>query len=303
MTGARARRRRRGGDGGADLAGRRTARGRRSRWRPAPATTSAGRRGPPRRPGAVRAGHRARPRPPRRAGQPGRPRRCVVPPARVGVLSTGDELVAGAGPAAARARSATATGPCCWPWCARAGCVPVDLGTAPDDEAAITAAVQRGVAGCDALLTSGGVSVGDFDYVKAVLDRLGRHALVAGGGEAGQAAGLRHGAAGRRCSGCRATRCRRMVSFELFARPALRQMMGHRDLFRPEVPAVADERPAPAARRQAPPRAGGGRARRRRPLARALRRAARGRTCCGPWPWPTPWPCSPTATAWPLAAP
>jgi molybdopterin molybdotransferase len=32
-----------------------------------------------------------------------------------------------------------------------------------------------------------------------------------------------------------------LVSFELFARPALRQMTGHRALFRPEVPAVADE--------------------------------------------------------------
>ena len=32
-----------------------------------------------------------------------------------------------------------------------------------------------------------------------------------------------------------------LVSFELFARPALRQMTGHRELFRPEVAAVADE--------------------------------------------------------------
>jgi molybdopterin molybdotransferase len=32
-----------------------------------------------------------------------------------------------------------------------------------------------------------------------------------------------------------------MVSYELFARPALRQMAGHRHLFRPEVDAVADE--------------------------------------------------------------
>jgi molybdopterin biosynthesis enzyme len=32
-----------------------------------------------------------------------------------------------------------------------------------------------------------------------------------------------------------------LVSFELFARPALRRMMGHRRVLRPEVPAIADE--------------------------------------------------------------
>jgi molybdopterin biosynthesis enzyme len=32
-----------------------------------------------------------------------------------------------------------------------------------------------------------------------------------------------------------------LVSFELFARPALRQMTGHLELFRPEVPAIAEE--------------------------------------------------------------
>ena len=42
-----------------------------------------------------------------------------------------------------------------------------------DDAAAVQAAIEGGLRSCDALLTSGGVSVGDYDYVKAVLDRLG----------------------------------------------------------------------------------------------------------------------------------
>jgi molybdopterin biosynthesis enzyme len=122
----------------------------------------------------------------------------------------------------------------------KAGCVPVDLGTAPDDEAAITAAIEQGVAGCDAILTSGGVSVGDFDYVKVVLDRLGdmHWWQVAVKPAKPLAFGTVRGVP---VFGLPGNPVSSMVSFELFARPALRQMMGHRQLFRPEPPAVADE--------------------------------------------------------------
>jgi molybdenum cofactor synthesis domain-containing protein len=122
----------------------------------------------------------------------------------------------------------------------QAGWTPVDLGTAPDDEAAITAAVERGVAECDAILTSGGVSVGDFDYVKVVLDRLGEmhwwQVAVR------PAKPLAFGTVGRTpVFGLPGNPVSSLVSFELFARPALRQMTGHTDLYRPEVAAVADE--------------------------------------------------------------
>lgn len=163
----------------------------------------------------------------------------VVPPARVGVLSTGDELVAGAGelqPGQIR----DSNRPMLLALVARAGCIPVDLGTVPDDEAAITAALERGVASCDAIVSSGGVSVGDFDYVKSVLDRIGdmhwwqvavRPAKPLAFGTVG----------GTPVFGLPGNPVSSLVSFELFARPALRQMTGHRELFRPEVLAVADE--------------------------------------------------------------
>ena len=67
----------------------------------------------------------------------------VVPPATVGVLSTGDELVSGPGdlrPGQIR----DSNRPMLLALSARAGCVPVDLGTAPDDELAITTAIERG---------------------------------------------------------------------------------------------------------------------------------------------------------------
>jgi molybdopterin molybdotransferase len=161
----------------------------------------------------------------------------VIPPARVGVLSTGDELATGdLRPGQIR----DSNRPMLLALVAQAGWTPVDLGTAPDDEAAITAAIERGVADCDAILTSGGVSVGDFDYVKVVLDRLGdmhwwqvavrpAKPLAFGTVRSIPVFGL----PGNPVSA--------LVSFELFARPALRQMTGHRELFRPELPAVADE--------------------------------------------------------------
>jgi len=56
---------------------------------------------------------------------------------------------------------------------ALSGCMAVDLGLIRDDEAAITAAITEGAATCDAVITSGGVSMGDIDLVKVVLDRIG----------------------------------------------------------------------------------------------------------------------------------
>ena len=161
----------------------------------------------------------------------------VIPPARVGVLSTGDELAAGdLEPGQIR----DSNRPMLLALVARAGCVPVDLGTAPDDEAAITAAVQEGVARCDALVTSGGISVGDFDYVKVVLDRLGdMHWWQVA---VRPAKPLAFGTVkGTPVFGLPGNPVSSLVSFELFARPALRQITGHADLFRPEVAAVADE--------------------------------------------------------------
>ncbi len=163
----------------------------------------------------------------------------VVPPVRVGVLSTGDELVPGPGDLRP-GQIHDSNRPMLLALVAQAGWAPVDLGTVADDEAAITAAIQRGVATCDAILTSGGVSVGDFDYVKVVLDRLGemRWWQVA----VRPAKPLAFGTVGLTpVFGLPGNPVSSLVSFELFARPALRQMTGHAALYRPEVPAIADE--------------------------------------------------------------
>ncbi|MGH9062128.1 MAG: molybdopterin-binding protein [Acidimicrobiales bacterium] len=116
----------------------------------------------------------------------------------------------------------------------------MDLGTARDTEADITAALERGLATCDALVTSGGVSVGDFDYTKAVLDRLSggtmRWMQVAIRPAKPLAFGVVKGVP---VFGLPGNPVSSMVSFECFARPALRQMMGHPAIHRPTVQLVA----------------------------------------------------------------
>jgi len=169
---------------------------------------------------------------------------AVVPKARVGVMSTGDELVDTGAPLQpgqirdSNRRTLLAL-------VAQAGCVAVDLGRIPDDEAAITAAIERGAAQCDALVTSGGVSMGAFDFVKVVLDRIGimRWMQVAIKPAKPLAFGTVPGSGARRVPvfGLPGNPVSSVVSFELFARPGLRRLMGHGDaaLDRPRVQAVA----------------------------------------------------------------
>jgi molybdenum cofactor synthesis domain-containing protein len=148
----------------------------------------------------------------------------VYPRPRVGVLSSGDELVDG--PVDLRPGQIRDSNRHTLLALVRlAGCEPVDLGLARDDEAVITSVIESGAASCDALVTSGGVSVGDFDYVKAGLDRLGRMQWMQVAIK--PAKPLAFGTVGDvPVFGLPGNPVSSMVSFELFARPGLRQLMG-----------------------------------------------------------------------------
>ncbi|MFN0090787.1 MAG: gephyrin-like molybdotransferase Glp [Acidimicrobiales bacterium] len=160
---------------------------------------------------------------------------------RVGVLSTGDELVDGPAPLA-RGQIRDSNRHTLLAMCGEAGFDAVDLGLVRDDEALITDALLAGAASCDALITSGGVSMGDFDYIKVVLDKIGdmRWMQVA----IRPAKPLAFGTVeGTPVFGLPGNPVSSMVSFELFARPGLRQMMGlppHK-LDRPLVWAVSPD--------------------------------------------------------------
>ncbi len=164
---------------------------------------------------------------------------AVVRRPRVGVLSTGDELVEGAGPLLP-GKIRDSNRPALLALLALSGAEPVDLGLAPDDSEAITKAILGGVLSCDAVLTSGGVSMGDVDLVKEVLDLIGemRWMQVAIKPAKPFVFGLVDdvpvfGLPGNPVSS--------MVSFELFARPAIRRLAGHPDghLDRPCPTAIA----------------------------------------------------------------
>lgn len=96
----------------------------------------------------------------------------VIARPRVAVLSTGDELVEPGTPPGpgqirdsnrAMLRSAVAA----------AGGIVVDLGIATDDAADLETRLLRGLAEADVLLSTGGVSMGDLDLIKPLLERLG----------------------------------------------------------------------------------------------------------------------------------
>jgi molybdopterin molybdotransferase len=167
----------------------------------------------------------------------------VHPHPRVGVLSTGDELFTGTGPLPpGKIRDANRA--TLLALCARERWDCVDLGVAGDDEAALVEALTRGATTCDAVLTSGGVSVGDLDLVKVVLEKLSAGSMrwmqVAIRPAKPFAFGILAGS-DLPVFGLPGNPVSAMVSFELFVRPALRILGGHRSLHRPVVRAVAHD--------------------------------------------------------------
>ena len=159
----------------------------------------------------------------------------------VGVMSTGDELVEGP-QALEPGQIRDSNRHTLLSLVHQAGCEAVDLGLIRDDEDAVEAALRSGAASCDALITSGGVSMGDFDYVKMVLKRIAdmRWMQIAIKPAKPLAFGTLDGTP---IFGLPGNPVSSMVSFELFARPGLRLMRGLSldDAHRPRVMATADE--------------------------------------------------------------
>ncbi len=159
---------------------------------------------------------------------------------RVGVLSTGDELVESGPLAPGKIRDSNR--PMLLSLLADAGVEPVDLGRVADDEALMTATLDAAITECDAVITSGGVSVGDYDYVSAALE------TIAAADPTGESCVDWYQVAikpakplciatvrGTKVFGLPGNPVSSLVSFELFARPVLLTMAGRADVHRPEV--------------------------------------------------------------------
>jgi molybdopterin molybdotransferase len=162
---------------------------------------------------------------------------------RVAILSGGDELVEPDGEIAG-GRIVSSNSYSIAAQCRELGAEPVYLGIARDTPEDLERRVRDGLR-ADLLVSSAGVSVGDRDYVRTVLEKLGctwvfwgvriKPGYPMAFGHFGDAGGpLVFGLPGNPVSA--------MVTFEQFVRPTLRKMTGHRDWFRPVIQARVGER-------------------------------------------------------------
>jgi len=111
----------------------------------------------------------------------------------------------------------------------RLGCEVIDLGVVKDQPELLEAAFRRAAAQADAVITSGGVSVGEADYTKAMMKKLGDVAfwriamrpgrpMAVGRLTAGGHSALLFGLPGNPVAV--------MVTYAAFVRPALQKLMG-----------------------------------------------------------------------------
>jgi len=162
----------------------------------------------------------------------------VYPRVTVAVLSTGDELVDDGSPLQpGQIRESNRT--MLAAMLDEAGCDVVDLGIVRDDEDELEAALREAATRCDAIVTSGGVSMGDYDVVKAVLGRIAdmRWMQIAIKPAKPFAFGTIDGTP---IFGLPGNPVSSMVSFEMITRPALRSMMGDPSPMRTQLVGVAD---------------------------------------------------------------
>ncbi|HUF53616.1 MAG TPA: gephyrin-like molybdotransferase Glp [Dehalococcoidia bacterium] len=161
----------------------------------------------------------------------------------VAVLSTGDELLK-PGQTRESARIYDANAYSIAALVKRFGGEPRLLGIARDTVGALTSKIREGL-DADMLVTSAGVSKGDYDVVKEVLEREGKIAFWTVAMKPGKPLAFGTFQAGDRTVphiGLPGNPVSSMVAFELFGRPAIMKMMGKRGWIRPIVRAIAEDR-------------------------------------------------------------
>ncbi|MCL5039842.1 MAG: molybdopterin molybdotransferase MoeA [Firmicutes bacterium] len=177
-------------------------------------------------------------------------RLLVYRPPQVGIISTGDELVAvdeRPGPGQIRNSNSLALAASV----IKAGGQPDLYGIFPDDPERIADGVRRALERSDVLLTTGGASFGQYDLMMEVCQRLGANVLF-------WRVDMQPGKSivvatwqGKLLFALSGNPAAAMTSFELFVRPALRKMAGHRRLLRPRVKVILTDgyrKPSPRPR-------------------------------------------------------
>jgi len=169
----------------------------------------------------------------------GFPNPSVHPRPRVIVLSTGDELIAPtATPEFGQVRDSNAY--MIFSALRDVGAQPVLAGIVKDDVDALKETVLSYLIQADAFISSGGVSVGERDVVKAAFFRRGELDFYKVAMQPGMPQGFGQ-IEGKPYFGLPGNPVSVFVSFEVFVRPAVLKMMGRTQLFRPEVTATLSE--------------------------------------------------------------
>jgi len=166
----------------------------------------------------------------------------VVRRMRVGVLSTGDELV-NAIRKSDPAKIVDLNRPIITAMLQELGAAPVDLGIVKDDDVAIKTALKKGLAATDLVLVTAGSSVGHRDLVPECINSLGKPGVIV------------HGVAMRPAmpTGVAVVRGKPVVSlpgfpvsamlaFRVFVRPLLAKLVGAPELPEPTIKAVLKKR-------------------------------------------------------------
>ncbi len=154
----------------------------------------------------------------------GVPSVAVADPPKVAILATGDELKdldQPLDPGTIRNSNSYAL----YGAIKEAGGMPQLYPSAPDDPQAIRALFQEAAAECDLLVSSGGVSVGDFDFVKPVIESLGELSLWRVNLKPGKPLAFGE-VLGVPVLGLPGNPVSSLVTFELFVRPAIRRLIG-----------------------------------------------------------------------------
>lgn len=157
----------------------------------------------------------------------------------VAVIATGDELV-DAGTTPDSATKINSNSYCIAAQILESGATPVMLGIARDNRDSTREKIMAGLQ-ADLIITSGGVSTGDRDYVKEVIEELGGEILF---WKVNMKPGKPFAFAllnGKAIFALPGNPVAAMITFEQFVRPALLKMMGHQRIFRPVVKATVTE--------------------------------------------------------------